>query len=122
MRGRRMSACRRLDRPQPEEAPMSGFRRRPNILKSKPRFVPRLESLEDRSLPSTLTVTNLAEAGPGSLRQSVQAANVTPGPDTIRFAGGLSGTIALKSGELSITDGLTIAGPGADRLTVSGDD
>src|SRR5262249_61846482 len=33
---------------------------------------------------------------------------------------GLSGTIALTNGQLAITDGLTIDGPGADQLAVSG--
>jgi hypothetical protein len=82
--------------------------------------VPRLEALEDRALLSTFTVVNLADSGPGSLRQAVLDANATPGADLIRFAGGLQGTLALTSGELDITDDLTVLGPGADRLTVSG--
>src|SRR5262245_27875517 len=55
-------------------------------------FVPRLDVLEDRSLPSTLTVVNLADSGAGSLRGQLAAA--TPG-DTIDFAPGLSGTLSL---------------------------
>src|SRR5262245_46859092 len=55
-------------------------------------FVPRLDVLEDRSLPSTLTVTNLADWGVGSLRGQLAAA--APG-DTIDFAPAVSGTIAL---------------------------
>lgn len=31
------------------------------------------------------TVTNTADAGPGSLRAAILCANVNPGPDTIRF-------------------------------------
>ncbi len=38
----------------------------------------------------------------------------------IQFASGLAGTIGLTSGQLTITDELTIDGPGADVLTVSG--
>jgi hypothetical protein len=38
-------------------------------------FRPRLELLEDRSLPSTFTVANLLDSGPGSLRQAVLDAN-----------------------------------------------
>jgi hypothetical protein len=75
--------------------------------------------LEDRSLPSTFTVTNLLDSGPGSLRAAVTAANTNPGADVINFA--VTGTIALTSGELDITDSLTINGPGLNSLTVSGD-
>jgi hypothetical protein len=80
---------------------------------------PRLEVLEDRTLPSTFTVTNLLDSGPGSLRAAITAANTTAGADVIRFAGGLKGTIPLAS-ELSITGDLTINGPNANQLTVSG--
>src|SRR5262245_50539884 len=93
-------------------------RRRPAA--PRPGCVPRLEALEDRALPSTYTVTNLADHGPGSLRQAVLQANAHPGADTIRFAPGLHGTLALTSGQLDITDDLIINGPGAGRLTVSG--
>ncbi len=81
-------------------------------------FRPRLDILEDRSLPSTFTVTNLLDTGPDSLRAAITAANVNPGADTIDFA--VTGTIGLTSGELDITDSLTIIGPGASALTVSG--
>jgi hypothetical protein len=87
---------------------------------TKARFVPRLEALEDRSLPSTFAVTNLHDSGPGSLRAAVLAANAHPGPDVIQFAPGLQGTILLTSGELAITDSLAMDGPGASQLTVSG--
>src|SRR5262245_37527826 len=81
---------------------------------------PGLEVLEDRSLPSTFTVLNLLDSGPDSLRAAVAAANANPGADDIDFA--TTGTIALTSGELAITDSLTINGPGAGALTVSGND
>ena len=64
-----------------------------------PRFVPRLEALEDRTLPSTYTVLNLHDGGAGSLRQAVLDADAHPGHNTIRFAHGLHGTIGLTSGE-----------------------
>ena len=77
--------------------------------------------LGDRSLPSTFTVLNLADSGEGSLRQAVLDANAQPGADLIRFApAARDGTIALTSGQLSIIDDLMIAGPGVNRLTVSG--
>ena len=79
--------------------------------RQRPRsFRPRLDILEDRTLPSTFTVTNLLDTGPGSLRAAVTAANANPGADVINFA--VTGTIALTSGELDITDSLTINGPG----------
>jgi hypothetical protein len=80
---------------------------------------PWLELLEDRTLPSTLLVTNLHDSGTGSLREAVQAADASPG-STIAFTSGLHGTIALTSGELDITSSVTINGPGANRLSVSG--
>jgi hypothetical protein len=70
-------------------------------------------------------VTNLRDDGsPGSLRYEVQQANTTPGPDVVRFAHGLHGTIALDTawGQINITDAVTVNGPGADQVTVSGQD
>lgn len=69
-------------------------------------------------------VTNNKDNGPGSLRDAIKQANAHLGSDTIVFQGlfraGLANTITLTSGELAITDSLTIVGPGADALTVSG--
>src|SRR5262245_12679228 len=78
-----------------------------------------VEALEARDVPSTFTVSNLLDSGPGSLRQAILRANAHPGPDAVRFAPSVQGTIALTS-QLAITDDLAIRGPGADRLTVSG--
>lgn len=81
------------------------------------------EPLEVRELLSGLTVevTTLADSGSGSLRQAILDTNAEPGHDTIEFAEGLAGTIQLSS-QLEITDDLTIDGPGAGTITVSGDD
>src|SRR5687767_7533184 len=79
----------------------------------------RLEALEDRRVLSTFTVVNLLDSGPDSLRAAVVAANANPGPDAIDF--GVTGSIGLTSGQLEITDSLTISGPGASALTVSGE-
>src|SRR5262245_54587901 len=82
-----------------------------------------LEPLEDRTVPSTFTVLNLADSGLGSLRAAISDANANPGADVIRFAApARDGTIVLSTGELSITDDLEIDGPSADRLAVSGND
>ena len=67
---------------------------------------------------AVFTVDNLGDAGLGSLRQAIGDANLLVGADTVEFQAGLSGTIALTSGELSITDELTIDGPGAEDLII----
>lgn len=80
-------------------------------------FRPRLEALEHRWVPSTLTVTSIADKGAGSLRADIAAAH---SGDTIVFAPGLDGqTITLKS-ELLVNKSLTVTGPGAGLLAVSG--
>src|SRR5262249_18318264 len=76
------------------------------------------QALEDRLTPSTFQVTNLADSGTGSLRAAIANANTNPGADLITFT--VSGTITLTSGQLNITDALTILGPGSSKLTVSG--
>jgi hypothetical protein len=69
-------------------------------------------------LLSTLTVTNTKDRGPNSLRYEIAHASQN---DTIVFAPKLDGqTITLTSGELDITTGLTIQGPGAGQFTISG--
>jgi hypothetical protein len=83
-------------------------------------FVLRLETLEDRSLPSTLTVLNNLDGGAGSLRDAISHAK---DGDTIVFAPSLDGqTIPLTSAELAIKSSVDIEGPGADKLAVSGND
>ena len=101
-------------------------------------FRPRVERLEDRTVPTLFTVTTTAidftVDGQVSLLEAMQAAN-TNGPagdapagdaglDSIVFAPALNGQtitipITLSVG-LAITEDLTITGPGADLLTVSG--
>jgi hypothetical protein len=65
---------------------------------------------------STDTVTTLTDSGTGSLRAALAAAN---SGDTIVFSNGLTGTITLAS-TLTINNNVTILGPGANLLTVSG--
>jgi hypothetical protein len=69
---------------------------------------------------SEFTVSTIIDgASPGTLRQAIAAANANQG-GTIRFATGLAGVILLTSGELRITANVAIIGPGADTLTISG--
>src|SRR5262249_23129636 len=53
-------------------------------------------------------------------RQAALDANAAVGADTITFQAGLTGTITLTTGQLTLTDSVTITGPGANVLTVSG--
>src|SRR5687768_6773207 len=83
-------------------------------------FRPRLEALENRWLFSTLTVTSDQDSGAGSLRNTIAAAQ---SGDTIVFSVTPTGgtpTIALTGGQLLITKDLTIQGPGAGQLSISG--
>jgi len=93
----------------------------------------RFEPLEGRRVLAPITVTTLDDSvdfndGQTSLREAIFAANTVPGPDEIRFDPALfaagPATILLTHGELSITDSLTLTGPGAELLTIdaSGND
>lgn len=82
----------------------------------------RLESLESRIAPATFTVTTTANSGAGSLRQAIIDANAAVGFDTIEFKASKFSTpqtIKLTSGELLITESLSIDGP-AGKVTISG--
>jgi hypothetical protein len=48
--------------------------RRGRAPKRPARYRPCIEVMEDRYLPSTLTVTTVADSGPGSLRDTIAAA------------------------------------------------
>jgi len=64
---------------------------------------------------ANITVTNLADSGPGSLRQAI--ADAAPG-ETVKFA--VTGTITLTTGQLVVDKPLTIIGPGSKHLKISG--
>jgi hypothetical protein len=88
------------------------------------------QSLEERRLLATFTVTNnldgpVAAAGglPGSLRQAIFDANANPGADTIVFGSSVLGdnnstTVNLTAGELEITDTLTMEGSRESLVTI----
>lgn len=88
------------------------------------RYRPRLEVLEDRTVPSTFHVTTMLDGVgvPGSLRQAILDANTQAGADVIDFAPDVRGTLMLTDGQLSIMGDLTINGPGTEELAVSGKD
>jgi Ca2+-binding RTX toxin-like protein len=76
---------------------------------------------------ATYTVTNTSDDSvtppAGSLRAAIEAANATSGvDDDIVFQSGLTGQITLSGAQLEITDAVDIQGPGADVLSVSGQD
>lgn len=71
----------------------------------------------------TFTVTDAGDSGPGTLRDAIAMANANvnaPTVDVIDFNIPLPATITLTTGEIPITEDLTIQGPGSDMLTISG--
>ena len=80
---------------------------------------------------ATFTVTTLADdvddatctVSSCTLREAVAAASPTPGA-TIHFASGLTGTITVNDllGSITIPNSLSIVGPGASKLAISGND
>jgi CSLREA domain-containing protein len=79
---------------------------------------------------TTYTVNTLADHAVGNcnpadctLREAIVEANGNAGADVINFQAGLTGTITLlaaQGGQLLITEGVTINGPGARILSISG--
>lgn len=63
------------------------------------------------------SVTNLNDDGPGSLRQAIATASKGA---TITFDSSLKGTIVLASGDLNFNKSLTVRGPGANILSIMG--
>ena len=66
-----------------------------------------------KNSPSAITNTN--DSGPGLLRQALAVAH---DGDRITFA--VSGTITLTSGGLVVTKNVKISGPGANQLSIDG--
>jgi predicted outer membrane repeat protein len=71
------------------------------------------------SIPINAVVTNFNDSGPGSLRQAALDTNANPAADSISFNLPSDGTITLNS-TLAISDAVTVIGPGASHLTISG--
>lgn len=82
-------------------------------------FRPRCEILEDRSVPSTLTVTSSDDSmQPHTLRYEVAQAQ---SGDTILVTKAVKTPIVLTLGELSLTQNITIKTAGNNQATISGD-
>src|SRR5437016_5451871 len=69
---------------------------------------------------ATLTVTNLADSGPGSLRQALADNTSLGGGNTIVFSNTVTGVIGLSTAELTVAAAVTIRGPGTNLLALSG--
>ncbi len=65
---------------------------------------------------TTIAVTNTNDSGPGSLRSAITSASNSDMID----ASGVTGTVTLVTGELLITNPVTILGPGPSFLVVDG--
>lgn len=76
-------------------------------------------SLAPTTYAATFTVTTLNDSGAGSLRAAIASANGAAGADIVNFQVGLTGTITLTTGEIAITDDVTITGPGAASMTIT---
>jgi CSLREA domain-containing protein len=83
------------------------------------------------TVPTVFTVTKTADTNDGvcdgdcSLREAITAATAASGDDDlIRFSSlfNTPQTITLGGSELLVTESMTIQGPGADLLTISGND
>ena len=91
-------------------------------------------AFELRPLSESLVVTTLADENDGnadpsfgtgtSLREAIAFANSNPDASTVTFDPTLTAagpaTITLTAGQINLTTDVTIAGPGADQLTISG--
>jgi len=72
---------------------------------------------------ATHHVVNNADTGGGSLRQAIADANADATlPNTVVFDNTVVSPITLTTGQVAITKGMTIQGPGASKLTISGND
>jgi len=74
-----------------------------------------------QAVAGTYTVTSAADDNTaGTLRAAVASANASPG-STVQFNPSLNGsTITLTNGQIPVTTAVAIQGPGANQLTISG--
>jgi hypothetical protein len=88
---------------------------------ASPRVRLQLHALEERAVPTIFIVSTTSDSGVGSLRAAISAADANTNnlPHTIDMSL-VNGTINLASALPDITRDMTITGPGAGSLTVSG--
>jgi hypothetical protein len=86
----------------------------------RPSFRPTLEALEGRWVPSQigLSVTSLADSGPGTLRAAIQTADAGSHSDKFTIGFTVAGTIDLQSPLPDLNNSIAVHGPGANSLTV----
>jgi len=86
----------------------------------RPGLYCKIETLESRIAPAVFMVTSISDSGPGTLRDAITQANAAAGVDTIKFKLPTDSILLLTSGQIPITDSIIITGPGAGKLTISG--
>jgi hypothetical protein len=79
-----------------------------------------MEALDHRWLPSQvgLTVSSLADSGPGTLRGVILTADAGSPSDKFTIGFGVSGTIDLQTPLPDLNNSIAIQGPGASSLTL----
>ncbi|MCA9080749.1 MAG: VCBS repeat-containing protein [Planctomycetaceae bacterium] len=90
--------------------------------RAQQRLIARSENLEVRTLLSNFLVTNLNDAGAGSLRDALAQSrdDINPDADVITFQSGLTGSISLATASpLQVQSDVTIIGPGESNLTIT---
>jgi hypothetical protein len=94
--------------------------RRRTSSRKRPICRPRLEALEDRWLPSqvSLTVSSLADSGSGTLRDAINTADAGKACDKFTISFSVTGTIDLQSPLPHLNNSITIQGPGTSSITV----
>jgi len=104
---------------------MSGKRRRQQMVTGAGVGIGATLAMGGAAQAATITVATLEEptdAGSVTLRQAInQSQEAQNAGSTITFASGLSGTIHLASDLPPIDKPVTIQGPGADQITISGE-
>lgn len=71
-----------------------------------------IASVTHGATPSPITVTDNGDSGANTLREAIKQANSNPGADVINIDASLASTPIILSGEIEITDQLTINGSG----------